>query len=114
MVGLGQAGARLQRAEDEVGAREADDLGVELELGGLERLGDDGADRDDGHALALAQAIAAGQHVGAALLALGALGRHAGERLVDRAASTGGSRPSCRPRGPARRARAGRTTRSPG
>ena len=44
VVGLGQAGARLQRAEDEVGARQAHDLGVELG-GRLERLGDDGADR---------------------------------------------------------------------
>jgi len=50
---IGVHGARLQGAEDEVGAREAHDLGVEL-LGGLERLGDDGADRDDGHAFALA------------------------------------------------------------
>ena len=61
-VALAEPRARLEGAEQQVGARHAHDLGAEL-LGGLHRLGHERAHDRDRHPRAFAQAVAAGEHV---------------------------------------------------
>ena len=111
-VALAEPGARLEGAEQQVGAGDADHLGGDARLlgehvGGGDRLGHQRAHHDDRDARVLgrAQPVAAGEHL---------LARARVQRLVDRPRREPEVGASCRPRGRAAPARAAASTRGPG